>query len=50
MAKAKRGRAIKKILGWRGKCPSCSKTGVKLLWEKAGEGDAKLKVCKACGN
>jgi hypothetical protein len=43
MAKAKRGKNIK-APGWRGTCPSCKKTGVKLLWEK---GDAK--VCKACG-
>ena len=44
MAKAKRGKNIK-TLGWRGTCPSCKKTGVKLLWEKD-----SLKVCKACGN
>jgi rRNA maturation endonuclease Nob1 len=43
MAKAKRGKNIK-TLGWRGTCPSCNKTGVKLLWEKD-----KLHVCKACG-
>ncbi len=43
MAKAKRGKNIK-TLGWRGTCPSCQKTGVKLLWEKE-----KLHVCKACG-
>jgi len=43
VAKNKRGKNIK-APGWRGTCPSCSKTGVKLLWEK---GD--LKVCKACG-
>jgi rRNA maturation endonuclease Nob1 len=43
MAKAKRGKNIK-TLGWRGTCPSCKKTGVKLLWEKE-----KVNVCKACG-
>ena len=43
MAKAKRGKNIK-TLGWRGTCPSCKKTGVKLLWEKD-----KVNVCKACG-
>jgi uncharacterized protein (DUF983 family) len=43
MGKAKRGKNVKGT-GWRGTCPSCGKTGVKLLWEK---GEAK--VCKACG-
>ncbi|GKX67342.1 hypothetical protein [Inconstantimicrobium mannanitabidum] len=45
MAKNKRGKAIKKILNWRGTCPICKRTRVKLLWEKDGQ-----KVCKICGN
>jgi rRNA maturation endonuclease Nob1 len=50
MGKAKRGRNIKKMAGWRGNCPACSRTGVKLLWEKSGGDNSKLKVCKICGN
>ncbi|MGL4344039.1 MAG: hypothetical protein ACRCTE_02500 [Cellulosilyticaceae bacterium] len=45
MAKNKRGHWIKKEKGWRGTCPLCQRTGVKLLWEKD-----KTKVCKQCGN
>jgi len=48
MGKTKRGRNIKAD-GWRGTCPLCARTGVKLLWEKAADGGAKLKVCKKCG-
>jgi uncharacterized protein (DUF983 family) len=43
VAKAKRGKNIKEP-GWRGTCPSCGKSGVKLLWERE-----NVKVCKACG-
>jgi rRNA maturation endonuclease Nob1 len=50
MAKNKRGRGIKATLNWRGTCPLCSRTGVKLLWDKTTEAGAKLKVCKRCGN
>lgn len=49
MGKAKRGRNIKSTANWRGVCPVCKREGVKLLWEKTGEDNAKLKVCKACG-
>ncbi len=49
MAKAKRGRNIKTTLGWRGTCPACSRTGVKLLWEKS-QGEGKVKCCKNCSN
>ncbi|MCL2775062.1 MAG: hypothetical protein FWD71_17200 [Oscillospiraceae bacterium] len=34
---------------WRGTCPSCKRTGVKLLWTKV-EGESNFKVCKHCGN
>lgn len=47
MAKAKRGRNIK-APGWRGTCPLCARTGVKLLWDKTSDAGAKLKVCKRC--
>ena len=50
MAKNKRGKGIKSTLNWRGNCPACSRTGVKLLWEKTEETGAKLKVCKRCGS
>lgn len=49
MAKNKRGRGIKKIPNWRGTCPVCKRTGVKLLWDKLINNE-KIKVCKACGN
>ncbi|MCL2399656.1 MAG: hypothetical protein FWC91_07945 [Defluviitaleaceae bacterium] len=49
MPKPKRGRGIKSNSGWRGTCPLCKRTGVKLLWEKAVEGDKKT-VCKQCGS
>lgn len=48
MGKSKRGRNIKKTEGWRGTCPVCKRTGVKLLWVKT-EGEDTLKVCKRCG-
>jgi len=47
MAKAKRGKNIKKP-GWRGTCPLCSKTGVKLLWVATKE-DKDINVCRLCG-
>ncbi|MCL1858217.1 MAG: hypothetical protein FWF92_03170 [Oscillospiraceae bacterium] len=46
--KTKRGNAIKSTPNWRGTCPSCKRTGVKLLWTKV-EGESSLKVCKHCG-
>lgn len=46
MAKAKRGRNIKAV-GWRGTCPVCNRTGVKILWDKTVDGN-KTKCCKAC--
>ncbi|MCL2572651.1 MAG: hypothetical protein FWE11_09645 [Defluviitaleaceae bacterium] len=47
MPKIKRGKLARMTAGWRGKCPSCSRTGVKMLWEKK-DGEAILKVCKRC--
>ena len=49
MAKSKRGNNIKKIPNWRGTCPICKRTGVKLLWDKLSE-NVTIKVCKICGN
>ena len=48
MPKPKRGKLVRNIKGWRGTCPLCKRTGIKLLWEKS-EGDATHKVCKRCG-
>jgi len=48
MAKPKRGKLIKSTKNWRGSCPACERTGVKLLWVKT-EGESELKVCKRCG-
>ena len=47
MAKPKRGKTIKTIKDWRGTCPVCKRTGVRLLYEATVE-EAKLKVCKRC--
>ena len=46
MGKTNRGKNIKKTPGWRGKCPICNRTGVKLMWTNA---DGQ-KVCKICGS
>ncbi|MDR1000651.1 MAG: hypothetical protein LBL96_07635 [Clostridiales bacterium] len=48
MAKNKRGRGIKSTLGWRGTCPKCARTGVKLMWEATNDAGKKIKVCKRC--
>lgn len=47
MAKAKRGSGLKKDSQWRGNCPICERTGVKLLWEGTKDED-KVSVCKYC--
>lgn len=47
MAKTKRGKNLKNNLGWRGTCPVCRRTGVKLLWKGNGEA-AGVNVCKIC--
>ena len=48
MAKPKRGKLARVIKGWRGTCPACNRTGVKILWEKNVD-EKTLKVCKQCG-
>jgi hypothetical protein len=47
MPKPKRGKFAKLVAGWRGTCPLCKRTGVRVLWDTT-EGDQKLKVCKRC--
>ncbi|MCL2360222.1 MAG: hypothetical protein FWC73_00225 [Defluviitaleaceae bacterium] len=47
MPKLKRGKLARLTKDWRGTCPSCSRSGVKVLWEKK-DGEATLKVCKRC--
>ena len=47
MPKPKRGKLARAIKNWRGTCPACNRTGVKLLWEKPGD-DKPVKVCKQC--
>ena len=49
MAKLYRGKNIKKLPNWRGTCPICKRTGVKLLWDKITE-TGKIKACKMCAN
>ncbi|MCB5262528.1 MAG: hypothetical protein LHW64_04835 [Candidatus Cloacimonetes bacterium] len=48
MAKNNRGTEVKKLPNQgRGECPSCHRTGVKLLYDiKIGE--KTIKVCKVC--
>jgi hypothetical protein len=48
MAKVKRGKNVKKIPGWRGTCPVCKRTRVKLLWAGTKEATG-ANVCKKCG-
>jgi hypothetical protein len=50
MAKPKRGKHIKTIPNWRGTCPVCERTGVKLLWIRIKEDKSPLSVCKRCGS
>jgi hypothetical protein len=50
MAKPKRGKHIKEIPNWRGTCPVCERTGVKLLWTRMKEDKSQLSVCKRCGS
>ena len=49
MAKPKRGKNARVVPNWRGSCPSCERTGVKLLWEKNDDSGKLIKVCKVCG-
>ncbi len=50
MSKPKRGKHAKAVPGWRGTCPACNRTGLKLLWTKIMENNNQQSVCKRCGN
>ncbi len=48
MPKPRRGKGLRATAEWlRGSCPTCERTGVKLLWE-AEVNNEKIKVCKKC--
>jgi len=47
MPKQTRGKLARNTKNWRGTCPLCSRTGVKLLWEKT-QDEKPVKVCKPC--
>ena len=47
MAKQKRGKVLKLEKNWRGTCPVCGRTRVKLAWPESNIKGAK-NVCKAC--
>ena len=47
MAKPRRGKTIKVMKNWRGTCPVCARTGVRIVYEKT-HNEQKLKVCKRC--
>lgn len=48
MGKSVRGKNIKKS-GWRGTCPVCKRTGVKLLWSAKIGDEKEVNACKRCG-
>lgn len=50
MSKPKRGRNAKKIQNWRGTCPVCKRTRVKLLWARLMEDRSQQSVCKRCAS
>ena len=50
MAKPKRGKHMKEIPNWRGTCPACERTGVKLLWTRIKEDGSRQSVCKRCSS
>ncbi|QUI24093.1 hypothetical protein HZI73_18130 [Vallitalea pronyensis] len=43
MSKNYRGKSINRKTKWRGTCPKCNRTGVKLIWPQG-----NIKVCKQC--
>jgi len=55
MAKRNRGKIAKKVAlktgtPYRGTCPLCSKTGIKLLYTHQTSTGHQMKVCKNCTN
>lgn len=49
MSKPNRGKNARSKPNWRGTCPLCKRTGVKLLWTKQDNNGTQLNVCKICG-
>lgn len=49
MAKPRRGKNVKTNPNWRGTCPACARTGVKLLWVELDKDNKQRNVCKRCG-
>jgi len=47
MPKPLRGKNAKRIPNWRGTCPLCGRTRVKVLWNVIQNG-AAVKTCKRC--
>lgn len=50
MGKQRRGKVIKKIVGWRGTCPLCGRKRVKLVWTKKCEDGKVINICKLCSS
>lgn len=50
MSKPKRGKHAKATPNWRGTCPACGRSRVKLLWTKIMEDKSQQTVCKRCGS
>ncbi len=51
MAKQNRGRSLwTKPNRGKGRCPLCSRTNVKLLWQTKDESGNDVQVCKRCQN
>jgi len=49
MSKAFRGKTIRRNSGFRGTCPICGRTRVKIVWTKVMEDGTKSVCCKLCG-
>ena len=47
MSKNHRGTELKLTTGWRGTCPVCKRTGIKVLYEQQID-EKKVSVCKQC--
>lgn len=49
MSKAFRGKVIRRNKDFRGTCPICGRTRVKVVWTKVLEDGTKSCCCKLCG-
>lgn len=47
MAKQKRGKVLKLEKNWRGTCPLCGRTRVKIAWPETNTRGSRM-ICKAC--